>query len=97
MKNKKLTFGEWLDLAPACVLKPEDELAKTVTLTLDLAAWIVYSRAAKQRGETLEQVIEHVLMSSDDVFEEEGYRTPTEVHFEKHKAKEAARLQPAAK
>jgi hypothetical protein len=96
MKNKKLTFGEWLDLAPSCVLEG-DELAKTLTLNLDLSSWIVYSMAAKHRGETLEQVIEHVLMSSDDVFEENGYRTSLEVDYEKHKAKEAARLQPAAK
>jgi hypothetical protein len=91
MKNKKLTFGEWLDLAPSCVLEG-DELAKTLTLNLDLAAWIVYSRAAKQRGETLEQVIEHVLMSSDDVFEEEGYRTPLEVDHDKYKAAKATAI-----
>ena len=76
---------EWLGKMPAEFSNYGGEISIPVTITLDTCAWLVYSRAAKVRGESLETTLSMLLHSEDMHFEEQGYLTDPEYHDQQAK------------
>jgi hypothetical protein len=84
-KQSKPAPLKWLDqMPPELANNGGGEYSAGVTLTLDTHAWLVYARAARKRGETIEEVLNCVLRSEDCGFEERGYMTRLE--YDDHRA-----------
>jgi hypothetical protein len=82
----------WLDAMPECAAKSFNTTVPfKFTLNLDLMSWGIYAKAAKNRGETIEQVLEHIIMQNDDVFEDSGYALKSEIEQREWDAKAKAR------
>jgi hypothetical protein len=69
---------EWFAAMPELATDEQKHIVINIPLELDLAAWLTYARGAKVRGQTLAQVLTHVLIDADCGFDEQGYKTDSE-------------------
>jgi hypothetical protein len=68
----------WLDAMPEEFESPQNYIKIPVTLTMDVCSLLTYTRGAKARETTLEEILSVVLNAEDLPFEDRGYLTEIE-------------------